>query len=123
MMTTLPLAALDLLRMLDPERVGAIEGIKHRAILREVRVRATLEEEATWLEGVQDPTRFDPIEARAERELEAAAHDAECELQSIVQAGDERFREAFARGRARLGVEWPLASVIAASAAAPAQAA
>jgi hypothetical protein len=110
-MTTLPIAALDLVRVLDPSRVGLMDDVKNRVRARELVALRALERRAVELEGTNDPEPFEAAEAEYVRQCEAAAHDAGDELQAIATGGDPRFAEAFASARGLLGPQWPLTAL------------
>jgi hypothetical protein len=54
-MTTLPIAALDLLRLVDTDRVRRMEDVKHRLDARIDKARAALEQRAAELEQAGEP--------------------------------------------------------------------
>ena len=112
-MTTLPIAAMDLLRVLDTRRVSLMEDIKNRSTAREREALHAAERRAVELESVQDRAAFQDAEAALARRLEVAQHDANQELQAVVIGADPRFTEVLASGRGLLGPEWPLATLAA----------
>lgn len=107
-MTTLPIAASDLLRLLDGERAAAIEAIVADAEADDMRALDAAEAKAAALERTADRDAL----ARVEHDLAAsratARRAAEARLEALVAAGDARFRAAFETGRALLGTAWPL---------------
>jgi tetratricopeptide (TPR) repeat protein len=121
-MTTLPIAAVDLMRVLDPERVALIADVKSRLACREIEAQQSAERRAEELEGVDDPAAFDGIEDQRASDMHVAAQEAESELQAIIDGADPGFAEVFDNGRELLGTEWPLAHVIAVAREAAAQA-
>lgn len=108
-MTTLPIAALDLLRVLEPDRVAIMEDVKSRLSLRELEAQDAAERRATELEAEKDPAAFAAIEEQLASHVSAAKQQADEELHAIVSAGDPQFTEVFTDARALLGPEWPLA--------------
>jgi hypothetical protein len=110
-MTTLPIAALDLLRVLDPARVTLMEDIKSRLTARELEARQAAERRAAELEGTQDAAAFAQAEADRAAGVEAARLDAAGELHRVVSAADARFTEAFATGQSLFGGGWPLVTL------------
>lgn len=120
-LTTMPLAAVDLLRVLDGECVSRLERGKGRLEARMVDARRLAEERAVAVEDHPDPSLTDAIDAELERELQQARADAEQALTSVIAPADPPFREQFHRARQLLGPDWPLESpmVLAAAPAAP----
>jgi tetratricopeptide (TPR) repeat protein len=109
-LTTMPLAAVDLLRLLDGERVSEIERGKARLEARLADARRLAEERAVAVEDDPDPSLMSAIEDELERESARARADAEQELMAVVAPADTPFREQFGRARQLLGPDWPLAS-------------
>jgi hypothetical protein len=112
MMTSLPIAALDRLRVLDERSVSRMEDIKSRANAREHEAYLALEQQAAELENVRQPEPFDAAEARYDRQLEAAWQKGDDDLQAVADRAERRFAEAYANGRQLLGPEWPLATLL-----------
>ena len=110
-MTTLPVAALDLLRVLDAERVSRMEDVKNRSHARELDAQQAAERSAAELEATDDVDAFEQAEAALAGQLEDARQDAERELHSVIVGADARFAEAFASSRELLGGQWPLATL------------
>jgi len=110
-MTTLPIAALDLLRVIDSERVGRMEDIKSRLGARELEAQKTAERRAAELEGTADVEAFRQIESALTEQLAAAHQDAEREVQGVLTGADARFAEAFSGGQQLLGRQWPLTNL------------
>lgn len=107
-MTTLPLAATDLLRALDAGRAAAIEAIAGDAEAGDAHALAAAEADAATLERATDPGAFARVEHVLNAARAAGRRAAEARLQALVAAGDARFRSAFDLGRALLGTAWPL---------------
>jgi hypothetical protein len=120
LMTTLPIAAVDLLRVLEPGRVVLMEDVKGRLGLRELEARAAAERRAAALEGSADVAPFRSVESQLAEQVHAARQQAKDELQVVAAAGGTRFADAFAHGQELLGPEWPLANLTAVPAPAPA---
>jgi hypothetical protein len=112
-MTTLPLAAVDLLRVAEPERVKQMEGIKHRLDARIEKLREVAERHAAKLEKNGQPSQFRAVEEDLARETANAQREAAQDLDAVVASGGEQFRQIFAQARALLGVQWPLFSPVA----------
>lgn len=117
-MTTLPVAAVDLLRVIDAARVKMIEDIKRRQNTRHGQALAAAEEHAAALENTDDMQALRTVETQLARELEAADETAARELDNVTTAGAADFRETFARARDLLGPDWPLNMPVALPAAA-----
>jgi hypothetical protein len=107
-MSTLPIAALDLLRVLDPQRVSRMEDLKNRVSARELDALRALERRAAELEGESEPRPFDHTEGEYIRTLALARYEGDKELQQMVSDAEPRFAAAFANGQGLLGPQWPL---------------
>jgi hypothetical protein len=107
-MTTLPIAAVDVLRAADAPHVTALEHSKAvlEAKLTEALQRA--ERSAADLETGAEPPPCDAIDATLERERAEAYAETERDVAAIVAAANPAFREHFERGRRLLGVGWPM---------------
>lgn len=112
-MTTLPLAAIDLLRVVEPERVKLMEHIKQRLAARTDQSRETVERRALELEQVNDARRFRAVEESFAQDAARAEQDAARQIDRVATAGGTQFRQIFARARALLGEQWPLANLAA----------
>jgi tetratricopeptide (TPR) repeat protein len=108
-MTTLPIAAMDLLRVLDAERVVSMQQVRARLDERLEQAGNTLEERAQSA----SPADSAVLEQQHEDELEQAHAQGDAELAEVVAAAPEPFTTAFQRGRELLGEEWPLDNAIA----------
>ncbi len=111
-MTTLPIAAIDLLRIEEPERVKLMEDIKHRQDSNIDQSREAAEQRAAEVEQVNDPQQLQDIEQNHATETAQAEQVAAEELDAVAAAGGEQFRQIFTRARKLLGAQWPLASFI-----------
>lgn len=107
-MTTLPVAALDLLRVLDAPRVSRMEEAKSRATARRHEAFLALERSAAGLENVREQAPFDAALARYARQTEAAEQIAGQDVQALAHRAGLRFAEVFGQGRQLLGMQWPL---------------
>jgi hypothetical protein len=107
-MTTLPIAAVDVLRAADAPQVTALEHSKAalEAKLTEALQRA--ERSGAELETDAEPPPYDAIDATLERERAEAYAETERDVTAIVAAANPAFREHFERGRRLLGVGWPM---------------
>jgi tetratricopeptide (TPR) repeat protein len=108
-MTTLTIAAMDLLRVLDVERVTSMQQVRARLAERIKRAVDTLEECAQTV-GDVDPA---VLEQQHEDQLEQAYAQGDAELTELIAAAPQPFNAAFQRGRELLGEEWPLDNAIA----------
>ncbi|MBP0491794.1 hypothetical protein [Roseomonas indoligenes] len=107
-MTTLPVAASAMLRVLDPSRMAALEAVGAEAAARSDAVLEAAEARATQLERTTGPEVFAAVEKELALRRAADGTEAEARLQALVAGGTEAFRQAFAAGRALLGPAWPL---------------
>lgn len=107
-MTTLPIAANDLLRVLDQERAAGIETIVSEAEAADARTLDGAEAHAATLERVTDRDAIARVEQRLASSRTALRREAEARLEALVAAGDARFRAVFASCRTLLGAAWPL---------------
>jgi hypothetical protein len=116
-MTSLPIAAVDLLRVVEPERIHLLEQSKGRLEQRLAAARRAAEGRAAEFERKPDPAGSGQIEMRLEQETALAQTKAERELDSAVAGATPSFRGYFAQARNLLGADWPLLSPIALPAA------
>ncbi|WP_338663881.1 hypothetical protein VQH23_01695 [Pararoseomonas sp. SCSIO 73927] len=114
-MTTLPVAASDMLRVIDAPRMTALEAIGAEAAARADAVLEAAEARAAALERTVGPEPFDTVEREIEAGRAASRVEAEARLKALVAGGTEPFRQAFAAGRALLGPAWPLGAALGAS--------
>ena len=112
-MTTLPLAAVDLLRILEPERVKKMEDIKHRLDASIDQSTQALEAGAGEIEKSQGTQQFRALEENLKNESAMAERRAAKAIEALAANGSERFREIFLKARNLLGTQWPLLSPIA----------
>ena len=108
-MTTLPIAAMDLLRVLDAERVAAMQQVRGRIEERVREANEVLEQQAQTAAAHDSAA----LEAQHEGRLEQAHVQGDMELAELVAAASEPFSAAFQRGRELLGEEWPLDNAVA----------
>src|SRR5262249_13333017 len=116
-MTTLPLAASDLLRVLDEDSAQAIEAIRSRGSEQGQQLNEALEQRATLLERTADR---EPLRAAQETLASGRvdlARQAERELTTVVGDAATAFQQAFAQARRLLGDSWPLGEVLSPAAA------
>lgn len=118
-MTTLPVAAMDYLRSLEPEAAAAVVQIKGQ--LDKVLADHESDTEARALAAGAhiDRQTAQAIEMDRTAADEGAIKAAEHELASLLAQGDTGFREAFAHARGLLGTEWPLIGSVAIPATPP----
>ncbi len=118
--TTMPIAAVDLLRAIEGDRISLLERGKGRFEARLADARRRAEERAIAIEDDPDPARAGAIEVELERETGQARDEAERELESAIAPASALFREHFARARQLLGPAWPIESPMALTPAADA---
>jgi tetratricopeptide (TPR) repeat protein len=111
-MTTLPLAANDLLRVLDEDSAQAIEAIRTRGTEQTQQLNEALEQRATLLERTAD---HDPIREAQETFAGSRAdlvQQADRELTTVVADAEKAFQQVFAQARRLLGDSWPLGEAL-----------
>jgi len=111
--TTLPFLGIDILRVIDPERVKQMEAVKHRMDAEQITVFANAEQQTATLNDMADAQQFQAVEQSLERDLEQAEQTAFHELEIVVSESQESFQKYFADSRALLGAEWPLTKMLA----------
>jgi len=112
-MSTLPIVAVDLLRVIEPERVVCIENAKSRLQGRVIESRLALEQQAAALEAGEDSVQLDAEEEKLALLTAQADQEAIKELDVLVAQSGEEFQSAFAEARELLGPQWPLFSDVA----------
>jgi hypothetical protein len=110
--TTLPIAAIDLLRLIEPERVERLEEIKRLKDARQKNARVVAEQHAAEAAETADAQALRNIEAHLAADMANAEQAAARELDGLVASGSEQFRQSFARVRSLLGEQWPLAKSV-----------
>src|SRR5690606_21590060 len=109
-MTTLPLTGIDLLRVLDPERVALMEQVKANLQERTRLAGKALEEQLQGSGGTATAEAEGAIEQAYLAAIDERKAESATRLDHIVAAADETFRSLFARSRQLLGSDWPLFS-------------
>ena len=107
-MTTLPLAAIDLLRVMEPKRVEHMEHIKYQ---QKARIAASLkkaDQRAVELEHSKDPREFRAVEEALKKETIQAEQATARQLDALAAAATEPFQQVFSKMRNLLGAAWPL---------------
>lgn len=107
-LTSLPLAAMDFMRTLDPECAAAIAQMKGDHDRRLSAIDDDSDARALAAGAAIDRQTVAAIEAQradAQQRLNAALDDA---LTRLVTAGDTHFQAGFAQARALLGPAWPV---------------
>jgi hypothetical protein len=112
-LTTMPVAAVDLLRTIDPERVSLFERSKARLETRLADARRRAEAREVAMEDRADPEGAAAIDADFDGDGRTVRDVAERELESAIAGASAPFREQFARARRLLGAAWPLESPMA----------
>ena len=113
LMTTLPIAAVDILRILESDRVGNMELVKYREESANVNSRQKADTIAAKLEQSTEAEAFHQFENDLGTELKDAERRATQEVEILAQQGSEQFQEFFSKGRELLGQSWPLISLMA----------
>ena len=107
-MTSLPLAAIDLLRVVDPERTAQVEQLKKVFDERLAAIEAEAETRAADAGAAISQQQSAAIEQQLCADGAAATAAAEAELASLVAGGADDYRRSFAQARELLGSDWPL---------------
>lgn len=108
-MTTLPIAAMDLLRVIDPTRTGHLEQLKQRFDRQLAVIESSTEARAAEAGAEISAQTSAAIEQQLASDSGQAAASAELELAAIVAGGADDFGRGFAQARELLGTAWPLA--------------
>jgi hypothetical protein len=112
-MSTLPLAAVDLLRLIEPKRVAKIEKVKIDLEQQAGRLRQAVERRAAELEAGGHAEQYRQAEAHLARATAQAVQQADKQLNALAAGGNQAFRHVFAQARDLLGRQWPLFSAAA----------
>ncbi len=107
-MTTLPIAAADMLRAIDPERVASIEQVKQHLDQRLEQDRRTAGEQIAAAGAALSEASAQQIESQLYESLARTSDVAEDEMQQLVSQGSATFAACFANARGLLGSDWPL---------------
>lgn len=110
LLTTLPLAGVDLLLALDPERVAQMEQVKSDLEIRSRLAKAELERSAGALGGVATAETESAIEQRYQTTLQNLKIESAGRLDRIISSATPQFQQQFARSSHLLGDDWPLFS-------------
>ncbi len=107
-LSTLPLVALELLRVVDPQPTGRVEQLRLQLQRRLEGLRQDAEQRAGEAEaGTQDTAA---LQQRIEHEEAELQRQAEQELQASLESTPAQWRGHFDHARALLGPDWPLRS-------------
>jgi predicted nucleic acid-binding Zn-ribbon protein len=112
-MTTLPIAAVDLLRVLDAPRVASMQQIRQRIDDRLAHATQQLEAGTQSLVKSGDSA---VLEHRHQTAVEGIEQEGEKQLEKLVAEADPSFIAAFEHARELLGPSWPLDNTVALSA-------
>jgi tetratricopeptide (TPR) repeat protein len=107
-MTTLPIAAMDLLDVIEPARAQAVKEVKHERDAREAGIRSTVEARAAELEKAENFGTISKVEEALKTDLQSLEERASKELEAVIHGSGTDFRYTFAETRDLLGVDWPL---------------
>ena len=107
-MTTLPFAAIDLLRVIDPRRVSGMEYIAYQKNTRLEAAQSKADKNALALGKNEDPVAFQTIEKALEKETTHIGLSSARQVDTLAGAGCESFREVFSTSRKMLGDNWPI---------------
>lgn len=107
-MTSLPIAALDLLRAIDPQRVEQMEHIKFRHKTEEDAIRQKADQHAAELENSKDDQLFEAVEAELKTALDQSKQSSAQHVETLAAGGDTPFKQAVAKAHELLGTAWLL---------------
>ena len=107
-LTTLPIAAMDLLDITEPARAQAVKNVKHERDAREADIRATAEARAAGLEKAKSLGTIRKVEEALKADLQNLEERASRELEAVIHRSGADFRRTFAETTDLLGVDWPL---------------
>jgi hypothetical protein len=106
--TSLPIAATDLMHVLDPQRAERIEAIRGGVEKQSASLLAQAEARTAGLERMTERAAFDAVERDFAVADAATWREAEALLQHLVAGGGADFQQDFGTARALLGFAWPL---------------
>lgn len=107
-MTTLPLAGIELLRLIEPRRVKSIEQIARTRTATIAEARGLAESRAAQLASPDDASRLHIVHQELTETLQAATVEAAQSLDEIgLREGEPPFCAAYTRLRALLESQWP----------------
>jgi len=109
-MTTLPIAAMDLLGVIEPERAEAIKEVKHGRDAREAEIGAVAEARAGEMEKAKNFQAISAVEEGLKADLQSSEERARRELEAAVNGSGTGFRRTFAEICNLLGPDWPIAT-------------
>jgi tetratricopeptide (TPR) repeat protein len=110
-MTSLPIAAVDLLRVIEPKRVEQMEHIKYHQNKQMDELRKKAEQRAAELEQSTQIQPFREIEKDLDQEIAKAEKSASQQIDSLYTSGSESFQQVFIRSRDLIGTTWPLGNL------------
>jgi hypothetical protein len=106
--TSLPIAATDLMRVLDLQRAERIEALRSDVEKQNASLLAEAETRTASLERTTERAAFDAVERDFAVADAATWREAEALLQHVVAGGGADFQRDFGTARALLGLAWPL---------------
>lgn len=115
MMTTVPLAAIDLLRIIDPHRVQLMEDIKYHLVQSTQKANELMEQQAKNSDKSSDAQQLRAIEEKFKLEIERVEQKTIQSLDEVAKQGSDQFRDTFFQARGLLNKEWPLETLAAVS--------
>jgi tetratricopeptide (TPR) repeat protein len=108
-LTTLPLVALEHLRLIDDKRTGQLEAIKQSLERGLAQAHQALEQAAARLEGsATSGDELNAMEQAMNDKTERLEQAAASEIDTLAATGSTAYREAFEHLRQLLWPEWPL---------------
>jgi tetratricopeptide (TPR) repeat protein len=107
-MTTLPIAAMDLLCVIEPERAEALKHVKHEHDAREAEIRTAVEARAVEIDKIQNFALIPTVEDNLKTDLQNAENEASNQLAAVADRSGTEFRRTFTASCDLLGPDWPL---------------
>jgi len=108
--STLPIALLALLRLVEPARIDRLEAIRHQLDEDQARVLRATEQQAARFAGHPDPAALRNLEAQYAADLERLDQDARHRQKETAAGSGEQFRTIFRQADELLGRDWLLDS-------------
>jgi hypothetical protein len=112
-MTTLPVAAVDQLRLIDAARVDQLQQIKNLLVDVKARNIADATAKAEQLDASATPQDTAQLQQQLDTNNRTADEQASVAVQSVVGGGSLEFKSLFMRCRSLLGEGWPLVQPLA----------
>ncbi len=106
--TSLPIAALDLLRIIDLKTVEKMEDVKYQQEISINEANKKAEQSIEKLEQNTNNQLFEEVEKKLEEENIQSEQGAVSQIDTLAVNGTELFKKVFGKARELLGRSWPL---------------